>query len=83
MQKTKPSAETYERIKNLAYVGNAVFGNGSDVSGQTNFYLAKEALLKFEEGIDLLELDDETLQGIKELIRYLNIKIDRRLEERI
>ena len=82
MSKIQPSPETLERIKNLAYVGTALFGTTSDISADTNFFLAKESLHRFEEGIDMLELDEETLKGIKDLIRYLNQKIDRRMAER-
>jgi hypothetical protein len=85
-QKSKPQTPdeaTKERIKNLAVVGNAVLSNVTDVGQQTNFFLAKEALNEFEAGIDALELDDESMRGMKSLIKYLNIKIDRRLRERV
>lgn len=83
MATVTPDEETKDRIKNLAVVGNAVLSNVTDVGQQTNFFLAKQALNEFEAGIDRLELDDESMQGMKSLIKYLNIKIDRRLKERV
>lgn len=79
----KPDDATKKRIENLAVVGNAVLSNVTDVGQQTNFFLAKEALNEFAEGIDALELDEKSMIGMKNLIKYLNIKIDRRLRERV
>lgn len=77
-----PDEATKSRIKNLAVVGNAVLNNSSDISEQTNFYLALQALLDFEAGINDLELDIESKKGMENLIVYLKGKIERRLKER-
>lgn len=79
----KPDEATKSRIKNLAVVGNALLNNSSDVSEQTNFYLAMQALVDFESGINDLDLDDESRRGMQSLIVYLKAKIERRLKERV
>lgn len=81
--KQSPDEATKDRIKNLAVVGNAVLNNSSDISEQTNFFLAKQALLDFEKGIHDLDLDAESMRGMESLIKYLKKKIDRRLHERV
>lgn len=79
----KPDEATRLRLKNLAYVGNAVFKNASDVTGQNEFFLAMQALLDFEKGINDLELEPDIAEGMQNLIKYLKIKIERRMKERI
>lgn len=81
MAQRQPSPETLDRIKNLSYVGSALFGISNDFEGQNKFFLAKEALHRFESGINELVLDAETLAGIKDLIKFLNSEIDRRLRQ--
>lgn len=72
-------ADTQERIKNLAMVGHAIYEAHNDNTQQTNFYLAREALLKFKQGIDDLEnLEEESRRGINELVKYLQGKIEKR-----
>lgn len=80
MDKFQPDEPTKDRIKNLAEVGIALMQATNDDSYQTNFYAAKESLKRFEKGIDALNLDPESLDGMKNLIKYLDKKIDRRLE---
>ncbi|MCA9380857.1 hypothetical protein KC678_01190 [Candidatus Dojkabacteria bacterium] len=77
-----PDSETVQRIKNLAIVGKAITQIGSgDSSYNTSFFAAKEALLTFKDGIDRLELDPESKEGIHQLIQYLNNKIDKRMKQ--
>lgn len=78
-----PDAQTVERIRNLAIVGKALTQRSSDTSFQTEFYLAKEALNKFSEGIDRLNLDEESHRGMDELVKYLQMKIDKRLDSNV
>jgi predicted DNA-binding protein len=77
----EPDSPTKERIKNLAIVGKAMNDTYSEenLESGNDFYLAKEALNNFKEGIDKLNLDEESRQGMNELIEYLQKKIDRRL----
>lgn len=76
----KPDADTADRIKNLAAVGKALFESSSDISFNTDFYLALEALNRFEAGFNKLELDDESVLGMKNLIEYLRKKINKRMK---
>jgi type I restriction-modification system DNA methylase subunit len=76
-----PDPSTKDRIRNLAIVGKALNDTYSDENLEvgTDFYLAKEALTKFKEGIDKLDLDESSKKGMGDLIEYLNKKIDRRM----
>ncbi|MCA9387201.1 hypothetical protein KC669_04170 [Candidatus Dojkabacteria bacterium] len=77
-----PDSETVQRIKNLAIVGKAITQIGSgDSSYNTSFFAAKESLLTFKDGIDRLQLDPESKEGIYQLIQYLNNKIDKRMKQ--
>lgn len=76
----KPDAATAERIKNLSAVGRALFEADSDITYKTDYFLALEALNRFQSGIDLLELDDESTLGMKNLIEYLRKKINKRMK---
>ncbi len=75
-----PDSQTIERIKNLAYVGYALNETASDTTFMTNFYIAKESLLRFKEGIDKLNLEPELKHGMYDLITYLDQKIDKRIK---
>ncbi len=75
-----PDEETKLRIKYLANVGKALFTLNSEVNQQTDFYVAKESLNKFKQGILKLQLEDESRKGMLNLIEYLQKKIDRRLK---
>lgn len=75
-----PDQETIDRIKNLAFVGSALNETASDTTFMTNFYIAKESLLKFKAGIDKLNLPPESKQGMYDLINYLDQKIDKRIK---
>lgn len=80
MDKQIPDSATVVRIKNLAEVGIALFEATNDASYQTKFFAAKESLKRFQEGINLLHLDPISQDGMDKLIRYLDEKIDKRLE---
>jgi hypothetical protein len=75
-----PDLETKERISNLAIVGSTLMQGFSEENQDfgTNFFYAKEALQKFREGIDRLELDPKSKKGMEDLINYLYTKIDKR-----
>lgn len=70
---------TKKRFANLAVVGNALSQTTSDKSLLTEFYLAKEALIKFKSEVDLLNLDPESQNGIDKLIKFLQKEIDKKL----
>ncbi|KXK26723.1 MAG: hypothetical protein TR69_WS6001000737 [candidate division WS6 bacterium OLB20] len=77
----EPDAETKERIANLAIVGEALnetYGEENMDYG-TDFFLAKEGLLKFKSGIERLNLDPRSRKGMMDLIDYLMKKIDKRM----
>jgi hypothetical protein len=75
-----PDQETAERIDYLAQVGHAIDETSNANNHQTNFYLAKDALDKFAEGLNKLTLKPESRDGMDKLIKYLYNKIDKRLK---
>lgn len=75
----KPDAYTSERIKYLAIAGRAIAETSNENTHETNFFLAREALKKFSEGLHQLELPQEDMWGMEMLIEYLDKKIERRL----
>lgn len=81
MPTIQPDAPTIDRIKNLAIVGTAIKQAYSEENQAVfkDLFPAKAALSKFEEGIRALKLDPEDLQGMLDLIEYLDKKIDRRM----
>ena len=74
-----PDDLTKERFSNLAVVGKALMQTDNSNSFQTDFYIAKQALNRFVELYNRLQLDPETKAGMDHLISYLQVKIDRRL----
>lgn len=76
----QPDPDTIERIKNLAYVGNALFEISNEVGGNTDMYLAKDSLQKFKAGIEKLELPEDLAKGMQNLIAYLDKKLDKRIK---
>ncbi|MEI7579959.1 MAG: hypothetical protein WCJ58_08080 [bacterium] len=76
----KPDQDTAERIENLALVGSLLkhpFGEEEqDIGG--GYYIAREALVKFQAGIEKLKLDEKVHQGITDLVDYLQEKLDKR-----
>jgi len=80
-QPYNPDADTAERIKNLAIVAKALnerFSEHNEETGE-DFFLAKEGLLKFKAGIDKLNLDPSSKEGMYALIDMLQKMIDDRL----
>lgn len=79
MQEVDP--QTNERLVNLAAVGKALNDtyseNNLDVG--TDFYMAFNCLNKFKEGIDELNLDGPTREGLDDLVTYLKKKITKRM----
>jgi|PlaIllAssembly_1097288.scaffolds.fasta_scaffold1102904_2 predicted DNA-binding protein len=77
----EPDAPTKERISNLARVGKALNDTYSEENLEvgTDFYLALDSLNKFKEGIVQLNLEEESMQGMLDLIEYLKLKIERRM----
>lgn len=81
-QKIIPDEETKRRIEHLAFVGSAINSSGfSEKSFGTDYFLAKESLSAFKQEIESLELSPRTLQGILDLIKYLDQKIDKRMRD--
>ena len=79
MPQIHPDEETKKRIKNLSAVGKALAEETNDNQGSTNQFLAKTALNEFEAGINKLELDPESLDGMKHLIKLLNNLIEQKM----
>lgn len=79
-EKTAETIATEERIKNLGVVGTTLVQGFSEENQDfgTNFFFAKEALEKFREGINKLELDPPSKKGMNDLISYLERKIEKR-----
>jgi hypothetical protein len=79
--KYDPDKDTLERIKHLAYVGTALLQNvESENTFGTNYFLAKEALNNFRGGIAKLNLDPVSIDGMENLIKYLEKKIEKRMK---
>ena len=76
-----PDKETEERIRNLAFVGTALYRETSSIGHQTPQYVALEALEKFHKGIDRLDLDEESRQGMHVLIERLREEIKEKLKD--
>lgn len=78
----QPDAPTIDRLKNLAIVGTAIkqaySEENQDFGG--DLALAKSALERFKSGLVQLELDQVDLQGMLDLVEYLDKKLDRRLK---
>lgn len=81
MTSIQTDEETKKRIKNLSIVGKAISEITNENMGQTNVFLAKTALKEFEEGILKLELDPESLEGMRNLVRYLNSILDKQMTQ--
>lgn len=77
----QPDEETRKRIKNLAMVGTALVQISNDNAGETDYFLAKQALKSFEQGIAILDLDYESKKGMNDLIAYLEKKLAKRLKQ--
>lgn len=75
-----PDQDTINRILNLGYVGTALFSSESETSFDTDHFIAKEALNKFKEGIEKLDLDPKAKNGINNLIAYLDEKLEEHLK---
>lgn len=77
----QPDEQTKERIKNLAIVGNALNDTYSEANmdSGTDFFMALDALSKFKEGIEKLDLDESSKTGMIDLIEYLRKKIEKRM----
>ena len=77
----QPDEPTKQRIKNLAVVGKALNDTYSEENMESgaDFFMAFEALNRFKEGIEKLDLDEESRHGMLDLIEYLRKKIQRRM----
>jgi hypothetical protein len=73
-------SSTILRLKYLADVGNALMESSNETSLQTNYFAAKEALNKFQAELTKVEMPLEISSGMQKLITYLQLKIDRRLQ---
>lgn len=81
MPTIQPDEETKARIKNLSIVGKAISEITNENQGQTNIFLAKSALKQFEEGITKLNLDPESMEGMKSLIKYLDNMLNKQMSQ--
>lgn len=80
---TNPDSETIERIESLGYVGTALFSAYSETSFETDYFVAKESLNKFKAGIDKLNLNPGPKKGIYDLIKFLDVQLDKHKNEQI
>ncbi len=81
MPTIQPDEETRARIKNLSIVGKAISEITNENQGQTNIFLAKSALKQFEEGIIKLNLDPESMEGMRSLIKYLDNMLNKQMNQ--
>jgi predicted DNA-binding protein len=77
----KPSKETIDRIKNLAIAANAAYSIGSDITHNTDLYYAYEALNRFMDGINMLQLDEEDRNGMRNLVELIKSALDKRKQQ--
>ncbi|MEP7103648.1 MAG: hypothetical protein ABI721_03000 [Candidatus Dojkabacteria bacterium] len=77
----QPDEETKNRIRNLAAVGTALVQISNENAGETDYFIAKQSLINFEQGINKLDLDYESKKGMKDLIDYLSKKLDKRIKQ--
>lgn len=75
-----PDAETKSRIKNLGIVGTTLLQAFSEENQDfgTNFVYAKEALERFRDGINRLELDEPSKKGMNDLVDFLYKELEKR-----
>lgn len=76
-----PDEDTKGRIKNLGAVGTALVQISNENAGETDYFIAKQSLRNFEEGINKLDLDYESKKGMKNLIDYLDKKLEKRIKQ--
>lgn len=81
--KTKPDPATVLRIKALAEVGAALNSDIDDVTFESKYNNAKAALQRFQEGIEKLELDVLSQQGMRDLIELLSKEIEHKQQEAV
>lgn len=77
----KPDSATVKRIKNLAVVGNALNQISNSDAAQTISFSALSSLKDFKDGIEQLELDPLSQEGMYNLIAYLEKKLKKRIEQ--
>ncbi len=72
--------QTKERIKKLAMVGTALNDTFSEENQDygSDFALAKTSLESFLEDIEAMDLPEPSKQGMRDLVAYLNKKIEKR-----
>lgn len=73
---------TKKRIKLLAQVGHALFEINNEQQEDNVYYLALSSLDEFRKEIERLELDIDSLEGIKKLADYLETKLKKRITQR-
>jgi hypothetical protein len=73
--------DTIQRIKLLAYVGDALTQISNDEIQDSTYYYALSSLSEFREHINKLELDITTKTGIENLVKYLEKKITKRMKQ--
>lgn len=73
---------TKKRIKLLAQVGHALFEINNEQQEDNVYYLALSSLDEFRKEIEKLELDLDSLEGIKKLSDYLETKLKKRISQR-
>lgn len=74
----QPDSDTLKRLSNLANVGNALYLVSDSTKENTDFFVAKSSLNSFKMEIDMLDLPKDVRIGIQNLIKYLEIKIEKR-----
>lgn len=73
----KPDEQTAKRIKNLALVGAALAAGVTESTYDSNIFNAKGALEVFKAGIDKLDIDTQSRQGIADLVNLLNRELEK------
>ncbi len=74
--------QTEERIKKLGIVGTALNNTFSEQNQDmgTDFDIAKTSLQAFILDIEAMALSEQTKQGMRDLVAYLNKKLEKRVK---
>lgn len=79
--RVKPDSATARRIKSLGAVGLALNQISNSEEAQAISFSALTALKDFRDGIEQLDLEPQSSEGMKNLIEYLEKKLKKRIEQ--
>ena len=72
---------TLKRLEYFAQIGDFLFLISDDKAQEDAFYEAKQALTNFTNEINKLELPAKTKNGVDHFIKYIDTKINKRMNQ--